>query len=211
MKNIILFLFIPVCLNSQTLNEVFSPQNLTITWLGVDFTHGTYNVTDRVRGYLPDICQRMNKNIASDHHRYYFPIAYKKDFLYDTKYIDEVNNSISESVLVDGKREIKELNVEKITAIVAGYEFPKKMSGIGLLYIYESINQRGPDKGTVWMVLLNIQTKEILFLQNTTSSTDGKSTEEAWAYPVLSMIRKTKGDISKWWNNADKYNLMLKK
>lgn len=197
---------------SQTLDDILSPKQMTITWLGVDFTHGKYIMAqkEKVQDYLPDYCVRINKTISEDHHRYFFPIAYKKDFVYNTKTIDSVNNQIEKSVLVTKKNELIELDSKKIQQIVPSYEFPNDLKGIGLVYIYESLAQVGNDKGTMWMAFINIETKEVLFIQNTTSGVEGRTLEESWAYPVLSMLRKSKSDINKWFENPASYNLLNK-
>lgn len=212
MKRLILLIVICISSNiySQTIQDILSPKQMTITWLGVDFTHGKYLLAlpGKVENYLPDYCIRVNKTIAENHSRYYFPIAYRKDFVYNTKVIDSVNNNIDKSVLVEKRKELLRFDATKIKQIVSEYEFPETMKGVGLIYIYESFSQSGNDEGTIWMAFINIETKEILFLQNTTSGIEGKTIEENLAYPVLSMLRKSKGDYEKWCANPEKFNLI---
>lgn len=198
---------------AQTLTDILSPKQMTITWLGVDFAHGKYKFAgDKPMQpkYLPDYCLRINKAIAEDHHKYYFPIAYRKDFQYNTSAMDKLNSSIGASAIATKTKEFPNFDPEKIKAIISSYEFPPELTGIGLVYVYENLMQSGNDKGSIWMAFIRIETKEILFLQNTTSGVQGKNIEEVWAYPVLSMLRKSKADMDKWALAPEKYNLLIK-
>ena len=74
-KNLTLILFVFFMqAKAQTIDEILSPKQMTITWLGVDFTQGKYIMAqkEKIQDYLPDYCVRMNKTIAEDHHRYFF-------------------------------------------------------------------------------------------------------------------------------------------
>lgn len=199
-------------INSQTIQEILSPEQMKVTWLGLDFIHGKYDMKnpDQLKKYLPDYFIRINKLIAEDHHRYFFPVAYKKDFEYNTKTIDDLNNTADSSLLVDSKKKLIELNPEKINEIVSQYNFPESLTGIGLVYIYESLMQGGNDKATIWMAYIDIKTKKVLFLQSTTSGVEGQNLEESWAYPVISMLRKSKAELMKWDTETDKFNLANK-
>ena len=198
--------------SSQTVNDLFSPKEMTITWLGVDFTNGKYLLAnpEKVDSYLPDYCIRINKKISEDHHRFYFPIAYRKNFIYNTRVIDSANNEIQNSVIISKKKEFVELTPTKIKQIVSGYSFTSTMKGVGLVFIYEKVSNSGNDEGTIWMAFINIETKDILFLQNTTSNLEGQTIEEQWSYPALSMLRKSKGNYERWATSPEKFNLINK-
>lgn len=193
---------------AQTVQEVLSPKQMTVTWLGVDFTHIKVQTgSDAFLKYMPDHVLRVNQAVATDHSRYYFPIAYKKDFQYKTEYIDSLNKTLV-NIQAEGKRDAEHLTPEAIKEIVDGYHFPSSLHGIGLVYVYDCLIQRGKDWGKVWMVYLNIDTKEILFLQNDTINLTGNSIEVQMAYPVLGMLREVKAHLDGWDRAPEKYTLL---
>ena len=85
---VITFIILSFAINAQTAQDLFSPRQMNVTWLGVDFSHTKIfgGATDKIKDYFVDYCYRANQTIAEDHHRFYFPIAYKKDFTYNTSF-----------------------------------------------------------------------------------------------------------------------------
>lgn len=211
MKKIIITLsFIAYFLNlkSQSVQQILSPETFTVTWLGVDFVHGHYELNETDFKYFSDYILRINKNVAEDHHRYYFQIAYKKDFVYNTAFIDKMNSNIPDDISVERKKDFKQLDPQQIQKIVSNYDFPSNLQGIGLVYLYDYVTERGHNEAKIWMAYIDIQTRKVLFLQNTDCRLYGKTFEDAWSYPVISMIRDSKKYMIKWSTNPDRFNLM---
>ena len=54
--SIITFILLSFCINAQTAQDLFSPKQVNVTWLGVDFSHikifGKVKV-DEIKEYLP--------------------------------------------------------------------------------------------------------------------------------------------------------------
>jgi hypothetical protein len=209
---VITFILLSFAINAQTAQDLFSPRQMNVTWLGVDFSHTKIfgGATDKIKEYFVDYCYRANQTIAEDHHRFYFPIAYKKDFTYNTSFINGINKNMDSVIIVTSKRSIPHLTTIDIKQIVAKYNFPTDLKGIGLIYMYDSMCRKGNDSGKVWMVYLNIESKEILFMQNADVELNGVSFEEQLAYPVLGMLRKSKKEFNEWSEDPKKYNLLNK-
>lgn len=212
MKRIIMILLITIAITGkgQTAAELLSPKQMTVTWLGVDFSNVKYRVSgtgEKTRLYFKDYAKRINDQVATDHHRYYFPIAFRKDFVYDTKAIDQLNEKIDgASVIVESKKELDHLTSAKIKYIVSKYTFPESMQGVGLVFIYDSMSDKGDNYASFWMAYIDIKTKEVLFLKRVEAEPQGPTFEESYGHTILQGLRKTKSDFNKWSEDPAKAN-----
>lgn len=206
-----IFVILSVIGYSQTpIQNFFSPQQMTITWIGIDATHLKIRMSqpEKFKQYFFDYCLRMNKDVATNHNRYYFPIAYRKEFTYNTAFMDSLNKAPVEDM--EPKKSVDHLEISDIKQIVAAYQFPESMAGIGILFIYDGISEHGNDYAKIWMVVYDLTEKQAIFIQKDESGMGGKTFEERLAFPALSMLRTSKNDYTKWAKFPEKFNLLNK-
>ena len=195
---------------SQTKQDLFTPNDIKISWLGNDFSHV------KLIGEFSQFAEAGNKSSVQIRDKYFpgwnnlvlsEPDKYdikgmlrKGDIYYD---IDMIMNLNSETA-IENIESYNDPNyrIDNINNFIATYNIVNK-EGIGILFIAESLNKNSK-QGIFHFVAINLKTKEVLIHERLIGLPGGFGLRNYWAgsiYNIMKDIRKI--HYKKWRNKID--------
>lgn len=154
-----------------------------VTWLGIDFSKATFTKKgfDMPNDVLQLYLNEWNALIISDQKKYDIRVAFRKPVVhFDLSFVKKQNK------LHKGDTPIKEfvrmenlLNENIISNYIQECIFPV-FSKYALLFMVESFDNT-IKKGSVWVVILESETKELVFCEKFTESPSGFNIKTYWA------------------------------
>jgi hypothetical protein len=197
---IIIFLFsFTGTANSQS-NKAFYAQE--ITWFGLDFSQAYF--IDDVAFPNPtrlkdELFLEWNNFVFKEPRKFDIKKAFnKRGVSYSTSYINSRNEEVNINKRV-GNFWLQEnyFNGDTIQNIVASYNLLKNNSGVGLVFIVESLDK--PNKrGIYWVTFFDIETKKVLLTEQIIGIPGGAGLRNYWAnsfYSALIKAGRTMGFI----------------
>jgi len=167
-----------------------------VTWLGVDFSKATFTKKgfDMPNDVLQLYFNEWNALIISDQKKYDVRVSFRKPVVHvDLSFVKKQNK------LYKGDTPIREfvrmenlLNEDIITKYMRHASLPS-LSKYALLFIVESFDNM-IKKGSVWVVVLKSDTKELALCEKFTESPSGFNIKSYWArifYNIFFNISKT--------------------
>jgi hypothetical protein len=167
-----------------------------VTWLGIDFSKATFTKKgfDVPNDVLQLYLNEWNALIISDQKKYDIRVAFRKPVVhFDLSFVKKQNK------LYKGDTPIREfVRMENLLSedIIANYirqaTFPVH-SKYSILFIVESFDN-AIKKGSVWMVILRSDTKELVLCEKFTESPSGFNIKSYWArvfYNIFFNISRT--------------------
>lgn len=179
--------------------------NSKVSWLGIDFSHV------KLIGVFSEISETGVKNSTNIKNKY-FP-SWNNLFLtesdkYDIKgmlQLNEITNDIDMIMAKnaqtpdDGLEAYKAVNFtsDDLKNFVNEYSLDGK-TGLGVVFIVESLNKTSLE-ASLYCVILNMATKEILISQHFVKSPSGFGLRNYWAGAFYKTIREIKSDVYSQW------------
>jgi hypothetical protein len=184
--------------NTQTVEDLFQPGDIRISWLGIDFSHvklignfaeffeagekSSWQIRDN---YFP----KWNRIILDEPEKYDIRGMLRiADIYYDIDMIADIN---AKTPLED----IESYNTPKYTdkdieSFVGQYDLEGK-EGIGVLFIAECLNKNAVE-AFFHFVAINMKTKQVLFHERLRGVPNGFGFRNYWANTLFSIIQDIK-------------------
>ncbi len=203
----VLLLFIAVIVDSQTAKDLFSPSNVKISWLGVDFSHVKligdfsqfYGAGEKDNAQIRDnYFPAWNRLILVEPDKYDIKGMLRNDsIIYDIEMVTKINSSTP-------NKDMESYNTpnyskKDIETFVSLYD-TKERSGIGILFLAESLN-KSMKEAYYHFVAIDMKTKEILFHERLRGKPKGFGLRNYWAGSIYSVIKEIKNERYKVWIN----------
>ena len=184
-----------------SMNDIFD-KNVSMTWLGLDFT-GAKLLGDREKyGSSSDVkflIKSWNDLIEKEHDKYNVGAAFHKvkvDSKIDVTRVHNEELDVTEMLSNDPKEDLH-LKQEDIASIVTSYDF-EGLTGLGLMFNIESFNKFN-QKGAIWVTLVDLGTKEIIHTERILGAPGGSGLRNYWARSILEVMEEVKGKQYKIW------------
>ena len=167
-----------------------------VIWLGIDFSKATF--TKKGFDVPNDILQlyynEWNALIIADQKKYDIRVAFRKPIVhFDLSYIKKQNRlHKGDTPIRDVVRMENLLNENIIANYVRQLAFPN-LAKYALFFMVESFDNT-IKKGSVWVIILKNETKELVFCEKFTESPSGFNTKSYWArvfYNIFFNISRT--------------------
>jgi hypothetical protein len=185
---------------SQTAADLFKPGSVDFYWLGIDYSHvkivGGYiqffGSTDKGGAEIRDVYfPAWNGLILAEPKKYDVAGMIQQGSL---KYDIDMITSINAKTSTDGMEATETPNYSEsdIEKFVSQYNVSDK-SGIGILFIAESLNKNG-QVGIFHFVAIRNSDKAVLLQQRLTGKPSGFGLRNFWAgsvYDIIGSIKKT--------------------
>jgi len=167
-----------------------------VTWLGIDFSKATFTKKgfDMPNDVLQLYFNEWNALIISDQKKYDIRVAFRKPVVhFDLSFVKKQNK------LYKGDTPIREfVRMENLlnTDIIANYVRQAHLPDISkyaLFFMVESFDST-IKKGSVWVIILKNNTKELVFCEKFVESPSGFNIKSYWArifYNMFFNISKT--------------------
>ncbi len=181
--------------HSQTLDDLYKPSDVKISYLGIDFSHvkligdfsqfaeagytSTLEIRDR---YFP----RWNKIVLAEPQKYDLKGMLRKgNIFFDIDMIMKLN---SKAPLEDMESyNTPNYNFDDIKKFVAEYDLKNK-KGLGVVFIAECLNKNLAE-AYYHFVVLNLETKEILLHKRLQGKPRGFGLRNYWAGSIYDIIK----------------------
>jgi len=205
-KHILVLALIYVAMDtrSQTTRDLFYSSDVTISWLGIDYSHVKlignfaefFQAGEKSTWQIRDIYfPRWNSIILNEPEKYDIRgMLRKPDILFDIDMINEINTyaNLDEMESYNTSR----FTDEDILSFVDEYNLDGK-EGIGIVFIAECLNKNAQE-AYYHFVAINMKTREVIFHQRLRGEPNGFGLRNYWANSVHSVIRNIRDYY--YWN-----------
>lgn len=209
MKRILIILFAICTLNAveaQTAKDLFSSNNVEVSWLGIDFSHikligdftqfkdaGEMSPAKIKSKYFPG----WNKLVIYEPQKFDVKGMLRlDDVFYDIDMITDINAGAPVKGMESNNP--PRYKQEDIMKFVNAYALNGK-KGIGIAFIAESFN-KGAEEAIFHFIAINMSTKEILIYEKVTGRPAGIGLKNYWAGAIYDAMEDIKKKKFKEWN-----------
>ncbi|HNP19735.1 MAG TPA: hypothetical protein PKL31_14955 [Fulvivirga sp.] len=191
MKNIILILLLISGNNcfSQDQSKIFEPDKFV--WCGLDFSlvkfigaEGFSDPTAIKNHYF----STWNQLVIDESYKYDFTRAYQKEIQINDFSVVNRRNQLPkvDNLIINTDYSIEE---SQIKAVILDYQLEGHSEGLGLVYIYETLNKT-KKRAVIHRVFFDIATKETLWQQKLEVRVSGFGFRNYWVSSVLEALRQ---------------------
>ena len=192
-------------LSAQTLKDVVNPET-PITWLGLDFTLlKVVADQDNWVGKNPkDMFKAWNDLMMNQQKKFNVADALDRE---QVKFALDVTMDHN-AALPDNSIFIQEASYETLPkfndvhTVVKSYDF-KGNTGIGVMFVAESFNKPA-HKGNWWVTFINLDTKEVIYIEKLSETSVGFGLRNFWASTVYYSLKQIKATEFKKWKRSVK-------
>jgi hypothetical protein len=208
MKKAIFFLcliFASTITRAQTIQDFFSANTTTITWLGIDYSHvklvGDFSQfggageksSAQVRSqYFP----AWNGIVLNEPEKYNLKSFLKKtEIIYEIDMVNALNSETNADSLETYK--VPNYSTDQIKSFVKGYLL-KEGKGLGVIMVAECLNKIAVE-GSFYFVVLNMSNKEVLLVEKVKGPPAGFGLRNYWMGAVFNSLRSIEKTYYKSW------------
>jgi len=182
--------------NAQS-NKAYCAQE--ITWFGLDYSQAYF--IDDVAFPSPyrlkdELFLEWNNFVFKEPKKFDIKHAFNKRHVsYSTDYISSRNSEVDIDKRV-GNYWLQEdyLSIDSIQEIVSSYQLPENNSGVGLVFIVESLDKPNR-RGVYWVTFFDIETKEIMLTEQIIGIPGGGGIRNYWANSFYNALIKAGRDM----------------
>ena len=190
--------------NSQTAKDIFNSTDMSVTYLGIDFTQARLindaaaSATDLKEKHFPGI----NQVIVNEPKKYDLAKAFRKTINNDISVTEKANATIdADKIKSSSSSDETRLTTADIQKVVNGYDLGGK-KGVGLVFIMEGMNKAGA-KGTMYVTFVDMATRKVLFTERMTGKAGGFGYKNYWVKPVFEVLEDIEKSKYKEWKNKN--------
>ncbi len=208
-------LFLSVHLQAQTVDDIFKPSDIKVSWLGIDFSHvkligdfsqffgtGMKNTNQIKDEYFVG----WNTVVMNEPKRYDIKSMLRKsDVFYDPDMIMGLNAKTPlESI---ESYNVPKYTKEDIKGFVDSYDLTGK-DGLGVFMIAEALNKNA-NEAYYHFLIINMKTKEILVEKRMMSVPSGFGLRNYWAASIYKVIKDIKNNQYPTWKKIYKTQSLI--
>lgn len=212
----IAFVFVlSVQLNAQTVEDIFKPNDIKVSWLGIDFSHvkligdfsqffgtGMKNTNQIKDEYFIG----WNTVVMNEPKRYDVKSMLRKgDIFYDPDMIMGINAKTPLETLESYN--IPKYSQADIKGFVDSYDLAGK-EGLGVLMIAEALNKNA-NEAYYHFIIINMKTKEILVEKRMMSVPSGFGLRNYWAASIYKVMKDIKNNQYPMWRKIYKTQSLI--
>ena len=197
MKKIILtfaaLLFLGSSFFAQSDSDIYKAKEWT--WFGIDYTN-CYFITPMDFPNVADLYEKIgawNDLIIMERAKFIDKPLKGKKITYFVDMVKDLNDEIDvKSRLTEDDFMTTHMEVSMVEEMVANYEIPEELTGIGLVFIAESYSKPNV-KGAYYVTFFDIATKRVLSTERILGKASGFGLRNYWAgsyYNVMKSVGK---------------------
>ena len=202
---LIIAAFSTVLAFGQTAADVVQASDYEFTYLGIDYSHAKF-IGDfsqfngageaGVITIKNEYFDRWNNLVVKEQDKYNLrDMLRKENITYSTDVITAVNDETSVEEME--AQSAKEFAQDDVQSFINEYSFEQK-EGIGVLFMAEYLNKNA-EEGCFHVVIINMETKEILLHERIVAVAGGIGLRNYWARPIYEAIGIVKKKSFKRW------------
>jgi len=183
---------------AQTLKEFFNSSEITVTYLGIDFSKARLinSVTANPTDIKNRIYRSINDVVLNEPKKFDFKEPFhKSNISSDLTAMHARNEKVNaEEIVSSNSDDFFRLKESDMIATAKSLNISGK-KGIGIFFVYEAMKsiEKGDDLAAVWTVLIDMETKKVLLSERFEVKARGFGFRNIWA----SAIKATLDEIDK--------------
>jgi len=190
---------------AQTLKDFYNNDTIPLTYLGVDFSLAKVQGETAIASQMRDKFEEINNVVTNEPKKYDIAGSFKRDHVInELSAVNKLNTARNaETLKVDdvAAMEKDSIKIADIAQHVKSYELSAK-KGIGLVFIIDGMSKTNKE-ATMYVTLLNLSNKKVLFTERMTGKAQGFGFRNYWAYTVYKVLHSIdKDDYSDWKKEA---------
>lgn len=198
-------LLLSLATRAQTLKEFYNIDTIPLTYLGVDFSLAKVQGETAVASQMRDKFEEINNVITNEQKKYDITGSFRRDHVInELSVVNKLNAARNaETLKVDDEAAMEKdsVKIADIAKHVKSYELSGK-KGIGLVFIMDGMSKLNKE-ATMYVTLLNLSNKKVLFTERMTGKAQGFGFRNYWAYTVYKVLHSIdKDDYSDWKREA---------
>ena len=189
---------------SQTAKDIFNSTDMTVTYLGVDFSQARLindaaaSASDLKEKHFPGI----NQVVVNEPKKYDLSKAFRKTINNDIAVTEKVNAQIDEDkIKSSNSADETRLSAADIQKVVSQYDLAGK-KGVGLVFIMEGLNKAGA-RGSMYVTFIDMANRKVLFTERMTGKAGGFGYKNYWAKSVFEVLEDIEKSKYKEWKNKN--------
>lgn len=200
---------------TQTVEDIFNPNDIKVSWLGIDFSHvkliGDFSQffgaglksTNQIKD---EYFVGWNTIIMNEPKKYDIKSMLRKgDIFYDVDMIMGLNAKAPLETIESYNT--PKYTKENIKGFVDAYNLESK-EGLGVLFIAECLNKNAAE-GIFHFLIINMKTKEILVEKRMSSVPSGFGLRNYWAASIYKIIKDIKDNQYPTWKKIYKTQSLI--
>ncbi|SEW22840.1 hypothetical protein SAMN05428988_3369 [Chitinophaga sp. YR573] len=198
-------LLLSLATQAQTLKDFYNNDTIPLTYLGVDFSLAKVQGETAVASQMRDKFEEINNVITNEQKKYDIAGSFRRDHVMnELSVVNKLNVARNtETLKVDDEAAMEKdsVKIADIAKHVKSYELSGK-KGIGLVFIMDGMSKLNKE-ATMYVTLLNLSNKKVLFTERMTGKAQGFGFRNYWAYTVYKVLHSIdKDDYSDWKKEA---------
>lgn len=198
-------LLLSLTTRAQTLKEFYNNDTIPLTYLGVDFSLAKVQGETAVASQMRDKFEEINNVITNEQKKYDIAGSFRRDrVINELSAVNKLNAARNtETLKIDDEAAMEKdsVKIADIAKHVKSYELSGK-NGIGLVFIMDGMSKLNKE-ATMYVTLLNLSNKKVLFTERMTGKAQGFGFRNYWAYTVYKVLHSIdKDDYSDWKKEA---------
>lgn len=190
---------------AQTLKDVVNPET-PITWLGLDFSLLKVVADQDAWGKTPnEYFKAWNALMINEQEKYNIAEALDREqvkFALDVA-IDHNDALLADNLFIQQSSPDALAKVSDVPSVINSYDF-KNHTGIGVILIAKSFDKPAA-RGYWWITFVNMETKEIVFVQEMNAGSSGFGLRNYWASTVYYVLKQIRSKEYKKWSKSVKF------
>ncbi|WP_460503432.1 hypothetical protein [Hymenobacter agri] len=188
---------------AQTFGEFLSKPELPLTFMGLDCSSTRYYGDPMTVGAneMKGLFTKMDELLVKEASKYDLQKALHRTgpVEYAINIAESANAKIDTAAIIVPADTAPRapFTPETIAGLVQRYDYPAGTSGVGLVFIIETINKRSESE-IFWAAFVNLATKQLLFTQKISGTGAGFGFRNHWAAPLNAGIKQIKYNYGDW-------------
>jgi len=161
-------------------------------WCGLDYSKvrciGSQGFTDPL-AIKEKYFEAWNQLVLDESSKYDLKKAYRKSTQIADRSVVSVRNQMVDhtELVIDNSYSFEKGDLQEI---IDDYELEKHQSGLGLVYIFESLN-KNEQKAYLYTVFFDLATHEIIWFRKFSAEARGFGFRNYWARPIYEVINES--------------------
>jgi hypothetical protein len=198
-------LLLSLATQAQTLKEFYNNDTIPLTYLGVDFSLAKVQGETAIASQMRDKFEEINNVVTNEQKKYDIAGSFRREHVVnELSAVNKLNAARNtETLKVDDEAAMEKdsVKIADIAKHVKSYELSGK-KGIGLVFIMDGMSKLNKE-ATMYVTLLNLSNKKVLFTERMTGKAQGFGFRNYWAYTVYKVLHSIdKDDYSDWKKEA---------
>ena len=170
-----------------------------ITWFGLDYSNAFF-IDSKA---FPDpyklqneLFREWNELVFSEKRKFDIAKVFnKREVSFMPEYINSRNEEVNiKKLIIDDRYYQRRFITDSVQIIIDSYQIPENITGVGLVFIVESLN-KPYHEAIYWITFFDIGSKKVLLTEPITGRPSGAGLHNYWANSFYNALKKAERNM----------------